>query len=86
MTMTTGFIYDPQTGHNTARLTSDGFLYLYDPETGTEKKIGTATRDGKLYDLDGKFTGLYLRDLHGPAGNDNGAAFDRFKKLAKPSA
>lgn len=63
--MTTGFIYNPQTGDNIARLTIDGDFIWYDPETDTEKKIGTATRDGKLYDLDGKFTDLYLRDLHG---------------------
>jgi hypothetical protein len=83
---TTGYIYDPQTGRNSAWLDSDGDIYCYDAETDTKKKIGTATRDGKLYDLDGKFTGLHLRDLHGPAGNDDGAAFARFRKLAKPSA
>jgi hypothetical protein len=64
MTMTTGFIYDLHTGHNTARLTSDGDIYWYDPEQDIEKKIGTATRDGQLCDLDGKFTGLHLRDVH----------------------
>jgi hypothetical protein len=58
---------------------------LYDAENDTKKKIGTASRDGKVYDLEGNFTGLYLRDLRGPAGNDDGAAFARFKKLAKPS-
>ena len=67
MTMTTAYIGDPLTGDNSMWLTSDGSVYWYDAEKDIEKKIGTATRDGKLHDLDGEFTGLYLRDLHGPA-------------------
>jgi hypothetical protein len=83
---TTGYIYDPLTGDNSMWLTSDGNVYWYDAENDTKKKIATASRDGKLYDLDGEFTGLYLQGLHGPAGNDDGAASARFRKLAKPSA
>ncbi len=60
---TTGFIYDRWTGHNYARVDSLGDVYCYDAESDTERKIGTATHDGKLIDLDGKFTGSYLRDL-----------------------
>jgi hypothetical protein len=74
--ITTGFIYDPLTGHNFARLDSVGDIYSCDIE-GNEAKMATATRDGKLYDLDGNFTGLYLRDLHGPAGENDGGSFAR---------
>jgi hypothetical protein len=60
---TTGFIYDPVTGHNYARLDSEGNIFSCDIE-GEKAKMATATRDGKLYDLDGNFTGLYLSELH----------------------
>ena len=55
--------YAPLTGHNFARLDSVGDIYCCDTDSDTERKIWTATRDGKLYDLDGEFTGRYLRDL-----------------------
>jgi hypothetical protein len=61
---TTGFIYDSVTGRNLARLDSDGDIYFWYTECETERKIGTATRDGKVYSLDGEFTGQYLRELH----------------------
>jgi hypothetical protein len=83
---TTGYIYDPVTGDNSMWLTSDGNVRWHDVEKDTQKNIGTATRDGKLYDSKGNFTGLYLRDLLGPTGNDDGAAFNRLKKRADPSA
>jgi hypothetical protein len=57
---TTAFIHDRQTSRNAVRLTGDGNIYWYDSERNTEEKIGTATQDGKLLDLGGKFTGLYL--------------------------
>jgi hypothetical protein len=82
---TTAYIYDPLTGENSMWLTSDGIVYWYDAENDTKKKIGTATRDGKLLDLDGQFTGLYLKDLYGPAGNNDGAAFARLKNMARLS-
>jgi hypothetical protein len=79
---TTGYIYDPQTGHSAAWLDSNGAVH----SSVTGEKIYTATRDGKLYDLDGTFTGLHLADLNGPRGANEVAAFSRLKKLAKPSA
>lgn len=83
--MTTGFIYDPLTGHNLARLDSVGDIYSCDIE-GNEAKFATATRDGKLYGLDGNFTGLYLRDLHETAGDNDGRSFAAFAQLAKRPA
>ena len=80
--ITTGYIYDPQTGHNAARVDDNGDVYSND----TGEKIYTATRDGKLLNLDGTFTGSYLGDLNGPREVDEVAAFGRLKKLAKPSA
>jgi hypothetical protein len=59
---TIGFIYDSLTGHNFAQLDSAGNIYRYDTDSDTERKFWTATRDRKLYDLDGKFTGHYLRE------------------------
>ena len=76
---TTGYIYDPQTGHNAAWLDSNGDVH--DGSTG--EKIYKATRDGKLFNLDGTFTGSYLTDLSGPRGADEAEAFARLKKLAK---
>ena len=73
---TTGFIYDTLTGHNFARLDSDGNVYC----CNTGEKFATAARDGKLHDLNGEFTGLYLGDLHEPTSNNE--AFSRFKSLA----
>jgi hypothetical protein len=75
-----GFFPDPQTGRNNGRVDKDGNVFWYDAETRTEKKIGTQERDGKLLDLEGNFTGLYL--LEGAA---DAAAFARFKALAAKS-
>lgn len=76
---TTGYIYDPQTGRNAAWLNSAGDVH--DGVTG--EKIYTATPDGKLYELDGTFTGSYLSDLNGTRGDNGIAAFARLKRLAK---
>lgn len=82
--ITTGFIYHPLTGHNFARLDSVGDIYSCDIE-GNEAKFATATRNGKLYDLDGNFTGLYLRDLDETAGGNDSGSFAAFEQLAKRS-
>ena len=60
---TTGFIFHPLTGHYYARLDNVGDVYCYDAQSDNESKIGTATRNGKLLDLNGDFTGICLRDL-----------------------
>lgn len=77
----TGFIYDPVTGHNVAQLDSVGDIYGRDGE-GKVRKIASATREGKLYDLEGNFTGLYLGELH-PANGDAQSSSEKFKRLAK---
>lgn len=79
---TRGYIYNRQTGANFARLDSDGNIFCCDADYA-EKKIGTATRDGKVCDLDGQFIGVYLSDLYGAAGNNDGAAFARFQQLTQ---
>lgn len=78
---TTGYIYDPQTGRNAAWLDSNGDVH----DGATGEKIYTATREGKLYELDGTFTGSYLGDLNGPRGDNGVAAFARLAKLGRKS-
>jgi hypothetical protein len=75
---TVGFMYDTQAGRCAYWLDSLGDIYSCD----TGEKSATFTRDGKLCDINGKFTGYYLGDLR----PNDGAAFAEFKKLAKPSA
>lgn len=62
MPRTIGYSHE-RNGKYHGRINSCRDFYVCDDD-GNETKFGTVARNGELFDLDGRSTGRYLKDLH----------------------